>query len=142
VTTKKKPEPPQVWLAIINTPGYLPDIEPVEFASPAAAWEYLASNRSGYEEQQTYYEARSDYTDAVRVLAHLAGLDAVHGGTAPPIPVHEAKDGQVVHYQILPLEVGPVGWVKLRCSLPMHDDYDTELGEIFTVQLKEEEQEA
>jgi len=40
-----------MYVATINTPGYLPEAEPAEFDTAAEAWEYLAGERRNAEDE-------------------------------------------------------------------------------------------
>jgi hypothetical protein len=39
------------YVAITNTPGYLPESDPVEFDTAAEAWQYLADERERWENE-------------------------------------------------------------------------------------------
>lgn len=125
------------FIAIRNVPGYLPDDEPAEFDTAQSAWASHLHDRKLYEEEQHGYADLPDYTDVVRLLAHLAGETEISGGIRPAFTdVSDALggDGQVVGYRIS-TERGadPTGQVTVRTSLPRHDDYDTDLGEVYEV---------
>lgn len=69
-----------MYVATINTPGYLPDVEPATFDTPEQAWSYLADERS---------DALSDlgqYDDA----AVRAMRDAAHN-------VRRSQDVRMTH---------------------------------------------
>lgn len=67
-----------MFLATINTPGYLPwDDEPPVFESNAEAWEYLAGERR--------FQEDDGYSETVEILERYAaeghGEDTVYGDT-------------------------------------------------------------
>jgi hypothetical protein len=85
-----------MYVATINTPGYLPmDDEPPIFDSPRDAWEYLAEERKRAEEDtdpSEYDDGDPDQfelSDVYRALEHLASAEHVDGdlnGTHPTDP--------------------------------------------------------
>jgi|SRR3954464_12441240 hypothetical protein len=52
------------YVAIINTPGYVPESEPVEFDTPAEAWEHLAEDRREHEDSVAL-KFSDDYSETV-----------------------------------------------------------------------------
>jgi hypothetical protein len=57
------------YVAIINTPGYLPEAEPAVFDTPQEAWSHLADERQRHEEEA---EPESEvYSDTFADLAAL-----------------------------------------------------------------------
>jgi hypothetical protein len=71
------------YLALINTPGYLPEDEPVEFETIAEAWTYLAEERRGDEDN---VEGTDGYSEIAAKLAEMAEAanpqcSAVYGPT-------------------------------------------------------------
>lgn len=71
------------YLALINTPGYLPEDEPVEFETIAEAWTYLAEERRGDEDN---VEGADGYSEIAAKLAEMAEAanpqcSAVYGPT-------------------------------------------------------------
>lgn len=78
---KNRVEP--TYIAIINTPGYMPDEEPVEFDTVAEAWKYLAEERRRSEDD---VEGTDGYSEIAVKLAELADAanpqcSAVYGPT-------------------------------------------------------------
>jgi hypothetical protein len=77
------------YIATMNTPGYLPqsDDAPPVFDTPAAAWEYLASERRTAEDadETEYEDDEGEYSDVVDELDTYEnadhGPDTVHGYT-------------------------------------------------------------
>lgn len=124
------------YLAIRNTPGYLPDSEPEEYDDIQSAWAVLLHDREVFEEEAEGYNERPTYSDAVLVLAHLAGREQI-GGSNPQfaIPPHKGHDGQLIHYEIM---ADGSGTLHLATSLTHHDDDDHDLGEIYEVREAEE----
>lgn len=79
----------KMYVAIINTPGYLPmDDEPPVFGTPGAAWAYLADVRRQDEDSQEYAPSPLSldyYSETVHQLDAYAqtnhGEDTVYGDT-------------------------------------------------------------
>jgi hypothetical protein len=71
-----------MFAAIVNTPGYLPDREPVEFDSTGEAWSYLADERS---QQLEAFDQSTNSDQAYRHLLTAAsqrsGVGTVYGTT-------------------------------------------------------------
>lgn len=124
------------YLAIRNTPGYLPDEEPAEYDDIRSAWAGLLHDREVFEEEAEAYADRPTYSDAVLVLAHLAGIEQI-GGSNPQFAKapHLGHDGQVIHYTI---HADGRGTLHLATSLTHHDPDDHDLGEIYEVVEAEE----
>lgn len=72
-----------MYAAIINTPGYLPETEPIEFDTIEEAWDYLASCRR--EDEDNYEDVSEGYSATVNRLesASTRLLDAADLGLTP-----------------------------------------------------------
>ena len=102
------------FLAIVNTPGYMPwsDEPPPAFSTAQEAWAYLADER----QQQEDNCEDDDYSDTYEVLANLAR--GVYDGPTTP---EAGGDGQGVVYGDTP------GY-----------DGEHDLGIVYSVQLTED----
>lgn len=69
---------PPVYLAMINTPGYMPQAdEPAWSDSARGAWGYLLGERMAEEEQAA--DDESEFSGTVLALQYLAGEDHMPG---------------------------------------------------------------
>jgi hypothetical protein len=58
------------FIAIINTPGYMPEAEPAEFDTVGEAWEWLAQERRDAEDEAE--TVAQGYSATVNILDTLA----------------------------------------------------------------------
>lgn len=53
------------YIAIVNSPGYLPECEPVEFDNPYDAWRYIQDElERDWDMAETYGVEEHDYLEA------------------------------------------------------------------------------
>lgn len=96
---------PDRYLATINTPGYLPDInddDPPMFETAQEAWAWLADERQREEDQ---YDSYPEYTDTYEVMRRLGE------GEQPGIASEDVigDDGVGTVYGESPHRIGPDG---------------------------------
>lgn len=89
---------PSVYVATINTPGYLPqDDEPPAFDAAQEAWAYLASEREREEDGATYAPGTDtgEYSDDWLTLNYIANGEHVHGSPHEDTPTSADGSGTV-----------------------------------------------
>lgn len=118
-----------VYIAQVYVPGYLPECEPTWHDTAREAWEYLASERRGDEDQD---ESASEYSETVDHLDHLASGDgeSVMGEDRWPNPVD--RDGAGYLHAGTPGSDSPhdLGLI-YRVSAVRHADYPHEPGYLY-----------
>lgn len=99
------------FVAVINTPGYLPEAEPAEFDTVEEAWDYLATERRDAEDEaETVAQGYSGTVNTLDTLAasvdwstcENAGVDPLTGtGTVyGPTPGYEGDHDLGVAYSV------------------------------------------
>jgi hypothetical protein len=87
------------YVAIINTPGYLPmDDEPPTFDTAQEAWEYLAEEREHAEDSADYADddpEAYEYSDTLATLRYIAGDEHEHGNPREDYPTNADGTGTV-----------------------------------------------
>lgn len=86
-----------MFLATINTPGYLPmDDDPPTFDTARGAWSYLADEREREEDQFPEDEPLGEYTETLGYLRYAAGTEVEYGSQNEDWPLN--ADGTGVIY--------------------------------------------
>lgn len=58
-----------MFVAIINQPGYLPEVDPVEFETCAEAWGYIVSELEfNWDQAEAIGDSDHDYSEALTLL--------------------------------------------------------------------------
>lgn len=87
---------PPVYLATINTPGYLPMAdEPAAFDTAREAWGWLAGERERDEDGATEPLDTGEYSDTLTYLRHAAGSEHVPGNPHEDYPTDIDRCGVV-----------------------------------------------
>lgn len=109
------------YVAIINTPGHLPESEPAEFDTAREAWDYLADERKRAEDSAEDWPVGNpyEYTETHDVLTRIAGQEPIGPMLWDGDPVTNA-DGTGTVYGNSPGYFG-----------------DHDLGKAYSVQLAE-----
>lgn len=88
------------YVAIINTPGHLPESEPAEFDTAQEAWDYLADERKRAEEEYP------EWTDPYPMLPDIAEMGDSTGIVYGSTPGYEGNHDLGVAYNVQLAETG------------------------------------
>jgi hypothetical protein len=92
------------YVAVVSTPGYLPESEPVEFDTAAEAWAYLAEERKRAEDENPDWSDHDcpfpqdcDYSDT---YAELLGMGDEVGSVSGETPGYEGDHDLGLAYSV------------------------------------------